>query len=89
MASISAAFTAADLNADGVLDASEWESFMGALQAADGAKGAFVDTRPDVNGKAFTAVDEFNAATPGVSLQDFFMVMGIWMVKYEGFKAEL
>ena len=65
-------FTAADTNADGVLDLAEFKDFMQKLQANGEAAGYHVPQPNDADMEArFGVFDRYNAETTGVSLPDF------------------
>ena len=76
MAEMNATFQAADTNADGVLDATEFEDFMKKLMQNGRARGtpmpADESVSDDLKVKMFAFYDAVNAESQGVTLADFF-----------------
>ena len=63
-------FTQADANADGVLDAAEYETYYNSNNAEKTAKGEWVDPREDRAATQYAIVNRINAAREGVSFAD-------------------
>ena len=87
MQGINDAFTNADANQDGLLDENEFKAFQDKLIAEAQERGEFTDDRADVNAKWFTLSNRVNPDTNGMSLMDFFTVMGVSIAKQMELKA--
>ena len=75
------AFTAADANQDGLLDQQEFRAFQGTLIQAAKDRGDYTDDRQESNDKWYTLCSKVNSETNGMSMVDFFTVMGVSIKK--------
>ena len=88
MAKLGEAFTQADANGDGLLNAEEYLTFQTLMQNAAAERGDFVDRRDGYPAKWFALANRVNGETDGATMQDFMTVMGSVMVTMMALKAE-
>ena len=50
------------------------------------AEGYFADTRVEILSENYACTNQKDTATDGVSLGDYFSVMGVFLTKFEEFK---
>ena len=87
MAGLTQAFTDADANNDGQLDEQEFKAFHAKLNEMQKERGEFVDEREGQADKWYSCASRIQPETTGISMMDFFAVMGVSMKKFLELKA--
>ena len=86
MASMQADFDAQS-PADGRLDEAKYVAWIHAIQTKSAARGNFEDNREEPIKRTFAILNRITPDSPGVSMDDFNMVMGVWMGMFAELKA--
>ena len=86
MAKFTEAFSASDADQDGKLSAEEWKTFQSHMKTMTEERGDFFDAREDVHAKWWELGNRVSEGD-GVSMSDFFQVMGASMAKSLALKA--
>ena len=87
MAVMGEQFTAADANADGVLDRDEYINFVKAAEARAAAQGNWIMDDAEHFGKIYAAANMITPGTDGLTMGDAMTAMGVMMKKTEELKA--
>ena len=88
MARVQADWTAADANADGLLDLAEFKAYQASQRAHLEANGTYSGEREGGDEETYNICNDSNPATNGVSFAEYMGIMGIFMVEMAKIGAE-
>ena len=88
LARVTAAWNAADANADGLLDLDEFKVYMASQRAHLESTGTFGGERPGSDEETYNIVNESNPATQGCTMAEYMGVMGHFMTEMAKLQAE-
>ena len=88
MTRVAALWAASDVNADGLLDLTEFKTYSAAERAHMIAQGTFGDELEGADEENYNICNDINPAVQGISQEEFLGIMGHYMAEMEKLKNE-